>query len=141
LDVCQRYEPSLATSQKYHGTSFKEDEQESDDVECIGRVLPDGHPNPDEMNYDNEINTNPNTWPINSEEACNARREFVRDGFRRLYATALGQNRVLEMGSAFGVGERVGLQVNVTNQNTPSDEDRPSVPLHVAEEEWMYYAQ
>ena len=48
-------------------------------------------------NNNNEIRRdNRNTWPINSDEARLLRREFVQEGFRRLYrsavASSLGQN-------------------------------------------------
>lgn len=46
-----------------------------------------------ETTYDNR-----NTWPINSDEARLLRREFVQEGFRRLYrsavASSLGQIRI-----------------------------------------------
>jgi hypothetical protein len=42
---------------------------------------------------------NRNTWPINSDNARRLRREFVQEGFRRLYRSAassssLDQNRI-----------------------------------------------
>ena len=55
----------------------------------------------DNINNNNNNNNNEirrDTWPINSDEARLLRREFVQEGFRRLYrsavASSLGQNRI-----------------------------------------------
>ena len=101
----------------------------------------------------------PVTWPINSEIASIARKEFIRDGFRRLYArgrentsanpfrpaVAMEMENVdSELGAAIReLGGLLGRQEN--NGRTSADDDDTSdasdVSSLTAEAEWMCLPQ
>ena len=79
---------STAQEQFLNRNDDKEEEEENENNNDSSKTisLPHGH---NAIHKTNGIlQNNPNTWPIHSQEARRARQEFVRDGFRRLYAAA-----------------------------------------------------
>jgi hypothetical protein len=77
------YAPT-STTQKQLLTNAEAEAEQDNQI----NILPDGYNAANISNNNNEIDIdNPSTWPINSEEARAIRREFIAEGFRKLYAT------------------------------------------------------
>jgi hypothetical protein len=127
--------------------------------------LPDGYNLSNKQN--NDINLeNPSSWPINSEEARSIRKQFIADGFRRLYAQRVTNNAwfvqndgleeedMCESNLAFAVrqlGSRLfdaqmggvdGSQVVFEGSSSGEQNDDFLPSLTVTEEDdWMYLPQ
>ncbi len=65
-------------------------EEEEDNQEHVR--LPYGHLSA-RSEENNSATENRYSWPINSEQARNMRKEFVLEGFRRLYSSSAGRDR------------------------------------------------
>lgn len=136
--------------------AINEEEENQENVH-----LPDGHfsARSEENNFATE---NRCSWPINSEEARNMRKEFVLEGFRRLYSSSAGSggnettlsglrpdNNINHGGEyeAASVGGRLDWQQTSCLRGSRNPEpfsDAPNrLPLSVPTEngDWVYLAQ
>lgn len=162
LSVCNnssrlRQKPVIAVSgqeQFLHHKDDNDNDEESDshddDASSTPIVLPHGH-NESHKGKSIQLN-NPATWPINSNEARQARDEFVRDGFRRLYARAQvphGRNNdreedhhdSMDQGGVVAAAVReLGWNFGRRMESVQDEGDRDDWSS-VMEHEWMYLAQ
>ena len=121
--------------------------------------LPGGHKIDAIEEVDNGVvNDDPSTWPINSEKARQLRREFVQEGFRRLYSLASGGSPpVLNAIDSFednfrsndehtGPGDvevtaRFQQAANVGHTGTTNENQNPLANSIDGNHDWVYYAQ
>mmetsp|Transcript_1677 Transcript_1677/g.4233 ORF Transcript_1677/g.4233 Transcript_1677/m.4233 type:complete len:164 (+) Transcript_1677:82-573(+) len=96
------------------------------------------------------IFNNPNTWPINSEKARQLRRDFVQEGFRRLYNVSLGQSFVASADNvSTHIGNHVGDDIAAELRGTTNeeegeatyDDERSQAIRTYGNEDWLFYAQ
>ena len=131
--------------------------QETEEHDESEIVLPESY-NSNHIQKKNKIDIyDPSTWPINSENACIAREESVRDGFRRLYARGSSENLThanpfrpvlatetenADSGIGAAVQELGGLLGREEHSRTGTDNDDISdVSSLTAEAEWMRLPQ
>ena len=132
-------------------TNDDEEEERNEEVQ----ILPDGY----KLNDDNNnqiILDNPNTWPINTEKARQLRKEFVQEGFRKLYTIAAGQacaayrednenhNNSVHEGDevAAELWQATGMEETDDHGSTDTENNQSVViPTEVSVEDWVYLAQ
>ena len=128
-----------------------EEEERNEEVQ----ILPDGYKLNDDNN--NQITLdNPNTWPINTEKARRLRKEFVQEGFRKLYTIAAGQTFVAYREdnenhiNSLHEGDEVeaelwqatGMEETDDHDSTDTENNQSVViPTEVSVEDWVYLAQ
>mmetsp|Transcript_29136 Transcript_29136/g.61961 ORF Transcript_29136/g.61961 Transcript_29136/m.61961 type:complete len:173 (+) Transcript_29136:56-574(+) len=149
-----KHESALAaTARQFRG---KEEEIEVEDTEKSSEelCLPDGYRLDSYEENDGIILDNPNTWPINSEKARQLRREFVQEGFRKLYNVASSQFSIIGAIDAIGNGENEDngvqhegeeitaelRQATDAEPNNVTNEDEVPVAI-LGNEDWLHYAQ
>lgn len=132
-------------------TNDDEEEERNEEVQ----IQPDGYKLHDDTN--NQITLDkPNTWPINTEKARQLRKEFVQEGFRKLYTIAAGQTFVAyredneNNNSSVPGGDEVAAELRqatgmeeTDDHDSTDTEDNQSVanPTEVSVEDWVYLAQ
>ena len=108
------------------------------------------------------VNDDPSAWPINSEKARQLRREFVQEGFRRLYSLASGGSPPVlnaidsfednfrsndehtgpgdvEVTARFQQAANVG-HTGTTNENQNQNQNSLANSID-GNHDWVYYAQ
>ena len=132
-----------------------DDEEDKRYKEEVQHILPDGY----KLNDDNNnkiILDNPNTWPINTEKARQLRKEFVQEGYRKLYTIAAGQTFVAyreddeNNNNSVHEGDEVEAELwQATGMEETDDHDSTDtennqsiiIPTEVSVEDWVYLAQ
>lgn len=166
--VVVAHKPAIAVTarQLYQG---KEEETKDDETEKGSDDeprLPEGHLLNDavEGNDNDGIQKNnyPGKWPINSEKARQLRRDFVQEGYRRLYNIASAQSLTVMGGTIDAIGNDVDENVQRSSGqhegeglagawrrivgpepvDLTEDHETPReiIPINV-DEDWVYYAQ
>jgi len=118
-------------------TNDDEEEERNEEVQ----ILPDGYKLNDDNN--NQITLdNPNTWPINTEKARRLRKEFVQEGFRKLYTVAAGcAINTIEENENHNNSVHGGDEVAAELRQATGVEETDAIPTEVSVEDWVYLAQ
>lgn len=138
-----KHEPALAVATRHH-------QAEGEETKGEGTEERSEHQLDSLDDNDRIIFNNSNTWPINSEKARQMRRDFVQEGFRRLYSVSLDQtffagavdgstNGGLHVGDGIAAELRGGTN---EGEGEATDEDEISQAIQTnGNEDWLFYAQ